>query len=88
MLVESGAGSSAQFPDSDYVAAGAKLVQPGSKELFAQSDMILKVRPPTLDNEIDLLKPNSALVSFVYPAQNKVTLYMYMYSLSIKGPCR
>lgn len=76
-LVEAGAGVPAQFSDSDYAAAGAKIVQTGAKDLFSQSDMILKVRPPSAEKEIDLLRDKSALVSFVYPAQNKVSKYIY-----------
>lgn len=71
ILVEAGAGSLALYPDSEYVKAGAKLIESGVKDLYAQSDVILKVRSPLLDNEVDLLNPNSTLVSLVYPAQNK-----------------
>lgn len=33
-------------------------------------DLILKVRPP-VDNEVNLFKPDSTLISFLYPGQNK-----------------
>lgn len=69
--MEAGAGSAAQYPDSEYVKAGAKLIESGPKDLYAQSDVVLKVRSPLLDKEVDLLKPDSTLVSLIYPAQNQ-----------------
>ncbi|KAM7536919.1 hypothetical protein Aperf_G00000087347 [Anoplocephala perfoliata] len=70
LLVQSGAGAAAQYPDTEYVKAGAKLIETGAKDLFSQSDVILKVRSPLIE-EVDLLKPGSTLISLVYPAQNK-----------------
>lgn len=69
--MEADAGASAQYPNSEYVKAGAKLIESGAKDLYAQSDVVLKVRSPLLDKEVDLLNPNSTLISLVYPAQNK-----------------
>ncbi|KAM3176311.1 hypothetical protein ACTXT7_006764 [Hymenolepis weldensis] len=70
VLVEADAGASAQYLNSEYVKAGAKLIESGAKDLYSQSDVVLKVRSP-LDKEVDLLNPNSTLISLVYPAQNK-----------------
>lgn len=33
--------------------------------------MVLKIRPPSLDTEVPLLKPGGRLISFIQPAQNK-----------------
>lgn len=65
--VESGAGLGAKFRDSDYIEAGAKVVD---EKLAYNSDIVLKVRQP-LDTEIPLMKPGSTLISFLYPAKNK-----------------
>ncbi|KAG5272045.1 hypothetical protein AALO_G00161050 [Alosa alosa] len=72
VVVESGAGDSAKFPDDMYTQAGATIKD--AKEVFA-SDMLLKVRAPMLNpaldaHEIDLMKDGATLVSFIYPAQN------------------
>lgn len=65
--VESGAGFEAKFRDEDYIQAGAKIVD--SKGVY-NADILLKVRQPT-NEEVPLLKPESTLISFLYPAQNK-----------------
>lgn len=44
------------WQDEDYEAAGAKLV--GAKEAFG-SNIVLKVRPPQIGKETDLLQPRS-----------------------------
>ena len=64
--VEDGAGAEAKFSNKDYEEAGAK-IKP-QKDAF-QSDIVLKVRAP-LETEINLFKPNSTLISYLYPAQN------------------
>lgn len=69
VLVERNAGVEAQFLDEQYVAAGATLVS--REELFASSDMMLKVRPPLLEEEAKHLKEGSTVISFLYPSQNK-----------------
>jgi NAD(P) transhydrogenase len=69
VLVERNAGAAAQFLDEHYKAAGATLVS--KEELYASSDVLFKVRPPTLGPEIDSPKKGSTLISFLYPVQNK-----------------
>ncbi|XP_060924448.1 NAD(P) transhydrogenase, mitochondrial-like [Limanda limanda] len=64
--VESGAGEESKFSDLQYQEAGATITDVNGA---LSSDLVLKVRAPSL-SEVDLLKPNSTLVSFIYPAQN------------------
>ncbi|SJL00576.1 probable nicotinamide nucleotide transhydrogenase [Armillaria ostoyae] len=69
VFVERNAGAEAQFLDEQYSSAGATLVS--REELFKASDIMLKVRPPLLDQEAHLLKEGSSVISFLYPTQNK-----------------
>ncbi|XP_076029477.1 NAD(P) transhydrogenase, mitochondrial-like [Oratosquilla oratoria] len=66
VVIEEGAGAEAKFLDSAFTEAGASVVP---RDIAFASDIVLKVRPPAIE-EVDLLKPGSTLVSFVYPAQN------------------
>ncbi|KDQ60983.1 hypothetical protein JAAARDRAFT_709459 [Jaapia argillacea MUCL 33604] len=70
VLVESGAGTHAQFLDEQYKAAGATLV---TRDEVYNSDILLKVRPPLVgkEKETERLKEGSTIISFLYPAQNK-----------------
>uniref|UniRef100_A0AAX7VNK3 proton-translocating NAD(P)(+) transhydrogenase n=1 Tax=Astatotilapia calliptera TaxID=8154 RepID=A0AAX7VNK3_ASTCA len=65
--VESGAGDESKFSDQQYRDAGATITDVKGA---LGSDLVLKVRAPSL-SEVDLLKPKSTLVSFIYPAQNQ-----------------
>ncbi|EJD02486.1 NAD transhydrogenase mitochondrial precursor [Fomitiporia mediterranea MF3/22] len=72
VLVEHGAGSEAQFTDDAYAKAGATIVDRGA--IWKDSDILLKVRAPSLDGpnkEVDALRESGTLISFMYPAQNK-----------------
>ncbi len=66
--VQSGAGLGAQCDDEAYRAAGATIAATAD-ELWAGSDVVFKVRPPTMD-EVGRMKPGGTLVSFVWPGQN------------------
>jgi NAD(P) transhydrogenase len=68
VVVESGAGLQSQFSDADYISAGSTIVQTQA-DVFRTSDILLKLRPPTED-EIKQMKPNTTLISFIYPTQN------------------
>ena len=68
VCVETRAGAAANFGDDAYQAAGARIAG-SAAELMDSSDIIFKVRAPTPE-EIALMKPGSALVSFIWPAQN------------------
>ncbi|KQQ55130.1 NAD(P) transhydrogenase subunit alpha [Rhizobium sp. Leaf311] len=71
-LVESGAGISAGFSDDAFRNAGVTIVETAEK-LFAEADIIAKVRPPEAE-ELDRLDASKTLISFFYPAQNKELL--------------
>jgi NAD(P) transhydrogenase len=75
VLVERGAGAEAQFTDQAYLKAGVTLGD--SKEVWSESDILLKVRAPSFDgplSEADQLKKGATIISFIYPAQNKKTV--------------
>ncbi len=68
-LVETGAGVRAGFSDATYVAAGVTVVKT-AKALWAGSDIIVKVRAPTLA-EAKHLSAGKTVISFFWPGQNK-----------------
>ncbi len=63
--IETGAGTSSFISDDNFKKAGANIVY-STKELFKDSDIIIKVAAPTSD-EIELMPKNSILVSFFQP---------------------
>ncbi|WP_425101257.1 Re/Si-specific NAD(P)(+) transhydrogenase subunit alpha [Tropicibacter sp. S64] len=67
-LIETGAGSRAGFADADYEAAGVTVVE-SAEALFAQADIIAKVRIPTAA-EIDRLTADKTLITFFNPGGN------------------
>lgn len=67
--IQKGAGKKANFTDEDYTDAGGSLVST-PKEIFNQSDIVLKVNAPS-DAEIDLMKEGIVLLSYLWPAQNQ-----------------
>ena len=76
--VESHAGHGINCIDGEFRVAGATIIDT-AKELWATSDVILKVRPPEENTELgvheaDLLKEGGWLVGFIWPAQNREVL--------------
>ena len=74
VAIETGAGSAAHYSDASYVEAGVTVVK-NAQEVWTDSDIILKVREPELNpdlqkEEIDLLHENQILITFLWPAQN------------------
>ena len=68
VVVEKGAGLSANYPDAAYVDKGAKLVD-GFAAACANADLILKVRPLN-QAEIGAVKKGVTVVSLVAPFGN------------------
>ncbi|EHK20102.1 uncharacterized protein TRIVIDRAFT_89941 [Trichoderma virens Gv29-8] len=69
VLVERGAGASAEFLDDAYEKAGATLVD-SPKGIWSAADIVLKVRGPS-DAEVGAIKENQTILSFLQPGQNK-----------------
>ena len=67
-LIEAGAGAKAGFTDEAYEAAGVTVV-PDAAALFAQADVVVKVRGPEA-LEVGLLRDGQTIISFFWPAQN------------------
>ena len=72
VLVEIGAGVGSFFTDDEYRAAGVELVD-DAEELFAKSDLILKVKEPRFSikkgkHEVDMMKEGQYLITFLHPA--------------------
>ncbi len=65
VLVASGAGSAAHFPDARYVQAGACIVE-AATDLYAQADAVFCVGPPSVD-EVTLMRANSICVGLLDP---------------------
>ena len=63
--IETGAGTSSFIFDDNYKDAGANIIN-STKELFKDSDIIIKVAAPTSD-EIELMPKDSILISFFQP---------------------
>lgn len=93
IVIETGAGESANFSDSDYSEAGAEIVYDAEKVFSCP--IVLKVEPPTL-TEIDLLRPKAVLISalqiktqnkeyFEALSQKKITALAFEYLEDEKG---
>jgi NAD(P) transhydrogenase subunit alpha len=68
IAVETGAGVAASYSDDAYKEAGCDIVE-SSSDLWAQSDLILKVRAPEVD-QVAGLRADQTLISFLWPGQN------------------
>ena len=69
VLVQSGCGIGIGASDSDYEAAGAKIVDTAA-DVFAQSEMIVKVKEP-LAPERAMLRPDHLLFTYLHLAADE-----------------
>jgi len=74
VIVETGAGAAADISDEAYREAGVTIVD-SAKTLWQEADIVMKVRAPERHpelaiDELELLKPDQHLISFIWPAQN------------------
>jgi H+-translocating NAD(P) transhydrogenase subunit alpha len=71
VVVESGAGTEAAFPDAEFSAKGAKIL-PERAEVFRAADIIVHVlchgsNDVTGKDDLSLMRPDHALVGFLRP---------------------
>ncbi|MBR9838137.1 MAG: alanine dehydrogenase [Rhodobacteraceae bacterium] len=66
VLIQEGAGLGAGFEDADYVAAGARIVG-SAPEVFAEADMIVKVKEPQ-PAERAMLREGQILFTYLHLA--------------------
>jgi NAD(P) transhydrogenase subunit alpha len=71
-FIEKGAGEKARFSDDAYAEAGVTVVK-SAKELYANVDVVAKVRPPT-SQELKSLKKGQTLIGFFNPAGDQPAL--------------
>jgi NAD(P) transhydrogenase subunit alpha len=74
IAIEAGAGEGASFGDDAYRAAGVEVVA-DVRQLWAQSDIVMKVRAPEAHtglgiDETELLRDGGTLISFIWPGLN------------------
>ena len=68
--LERDAGGAASYPDKQYEAAGATLVD---RATAWSADIVLKVRPPEVA-EVAQLREGACLISFLFPAQSEAII--------------
>ena len=66
VAVERGAGVAASYPDAQYEAAGATIVD---RAVAWHADIVLKLRPP-LDEEVAQLREGGTLIAYILPAES------------------
>jgi alanine dehydrogenase len=69
VVVERSAGTGAGYPDAEYEAAGAALVD-NHEAVFARADLIVKVKEP-LPSELPLLRRGQILFTYLHLAAGK-----------------
>lgn len=69
VIVQRGAGIGASYEDSLYAAAGAEIVDT-AEQVFARSNMIVKVKEPQ-SAEIAMLRPDHILFTYLHLAAGK-----------------
>ncbi len=69
VLVEKKAGTGAGFPDAEYVAAGATIVDtPG--EIYAECDMVMHVKEPQ-PSEYDMIREDQIVFTYLHLAADE-----------------
>jgi alanine dehydrogenase len=66
VLVQAGAGDGSAIADEDYTAQGARIL-PDAEALFAEAEMVLKVKEPQ-PPEVALLRPGQTLFTYLHLA--------------------
>ncbi|GAB6909544.1 Re/Si-specific NAD(P)(+) transhydrogenase subunit alpha [Desulfosarcina cetonica] len=72
VIIETSAGEGILLGDDEYAMAGATIVS-DPERLFAESDIVLKVKQPIFNerldkHEVNMLRDESMLITFLHPA--------------------
>src|SRR5947207_2397187 len=71
VVVQRGAGQHAGFRDDAYTAVGVRIV-PDARSTFANSEVAVKVQPPT-QGEIAEMNEGTSVISLMRPGQHQET---------------
>src|ERR1041384_7841495 len=66
VVIQTGAGEGSAISDDDYQAQGARIL-PDAQAVFAESDMIVKVKEPQAP-EVAMLEPRHTLFTYLHLA--------------------
>ncbi|MDY4060358.1 alanine dehydrogenase [Anaerovoracaceae bacterium SGI.195] len=66
LLVETGAGAGAGFPDTEYIKSGAEILKTGD-EIWANAELITKVKEIE-ESEFDKMREGQIIVTCLHPA--------------------
>ncbi len=66
VLLQAGAGAGSAIPDEEYAAQGAR-IEPDASAVFAEAELILKVKEPQ-PGEVDMLRPGQTLFTYLHLA--------------------
>ncbi|WP_397546939.1 alanine dehydrogenase [Rhodothermus marinus] len=83
VYVEQGAGVLANFPDAEYMEAGAQIVAT-PEDLYSQCELIVKVGRPT-DDELKLLQENQVLISALHLGSTTPDFLRRLMELGVTG---
>jgi alanine dehydrogenase len=83
VYVEQGAGVLANFPDAEYMEAGAQIVAT-PEDLYSQCELIVKVGRPT-DDELKLLQENQVLISALHLGNTTPDFLRRLMELGVTG---
>jgi alanine dehydrogenase len=81
VYVQENAGFGSGFWDTDYAVVGAIIV-PTAKEVYAQADMIVKVKEPIAE-EYPLIKPNQIVFTYFHFASSEELTIAMLESKSV-----
>ncbi|MBI9092642.1 MAG: alanine dehydrogenase, partial [Desulfobacterium sp.] len=81
VLIEKSAGAGSGFPDAEYVAAGATIIDTPA-EVFEKSDMVMHVKEPQ-PSEYDLIREDQIVFTYLHLAADEPQTMALLKSKSI-----
>jgi alanine dehydrogenase len=69
VLIQAGAGDGSSIDDASYAAQGARIA-PDAEAVFAEADMVLKVKEPQ-PGEVAMLRPGQILFTYLHLAADR-----------------